>query len=108
MNTNELIKFRRKELKLTMKEVADAVGVSEATVSRWESGNIANMGRDKIALLSKTLKISPGLIAGYEESDIEQLSDDELDRQILEVFNRLSEGKQKQALDYLAFLASQD
>lgn len=108
MNTNELIKFRRKELKLTMKEVADAVGVSEATVSRWESGNIANMGRDKIALLSKVLKISPGLIAGYEESDIKQLSDTELDHQIREVFKRLSEEKQKQALDYLAFLASQE
>ena len=50
-----------------MKEVADYVGVSEATVSRWESGNIANMGRDKIALLSKILNISPGVIAGYEE-----------------------------------------
>lgn len=108
MNTNELIKKRRKELRLTMKEVADAVGVSEATVSRWESGNIANMGRDKIALLSKVLKISPGLIAGYDESDIEQLSDAELDNQIIEVFNRLSEQKQKQVLDYIAFLASQN
>lgn len=108
MNTNELIKKRRKELRLTMKEVADAVGVSEATVSRWESGNIANMGRDKIALLSKVLKISPGLIAGYDESDIEQLSDSELDNQIIEVFNRLSEEKQKQVLDYIAFLASQN
>lgn len=67
MNTNELIKLRRKELKLTMREVAEAVGVSEATVSRWESGNIANMGRDKIALLSKVLKISPSQIAGYDE-----------------------------------------
>lgn len=108
MNTNELIKKRRKELRLTMKEVADAVGVSEATVSRWESGNIANMGRDKIALLSKVLKLSPGLIAGYDERDIEKLSDDELDNQIIKVFNRLSEEKQKQALDYLAFLASQE
>ncbi|MDE6752737.1 MAG: helix-turn-helix domain-containing protein [Eubacterium sp.] len=108
MNTNELIKKRRKELRLTMKEVADAVGVSEATVSRWESGNIANMGRDKIALLSKVLKISPSLIAGYDENDIAQLSDDELDQQIIAVFNRLPEEKQKQALDYLAFLASQD
>ncbi len=49
-----------------MKQVADYVGVSEATVSRWESGNIANMGRDKIALLSQILKITPGVIAGYD------------------------------------------
>lgn len=66
MTTNELLKNKRKELNLTMKQVADFVGVSEATVSRWESGNIANMGRDKIALLSQILKITPGAIAGYD------------------------------------------
>lgn len=68
MNTNELLKNKRKALNLTMKQVAEYVGVSEATVSRWESGNIANMGRDKIALLSQILKISPGAIAGYDNS----------------------------------------
>lgn len=66
MTTNELLKSKRKELNLTMKQVADFVGVSEATVSRWESGNIANMGRDKIALLSQILKLTPGAIAGYD------------------------------------------
>ena len=43
---------RRKELELTMKQVAEAVGVSEGTVSRWESGAIANMKRDKIYALA--------------------------------------------------------
>ena len=66
VTTNVLLKNRRKELNLTMKQVADFVGVSEATVSRWESGNIANMGRDKIALLSQILKITPLVIAGYD------------------------------------------
>lgn len=107
MNANELIKQRRKELNLTQKEVANCVGVSEATVSRWESGDIANMGRDKIALLSKVLNISPSIIAGYDE-DISSYSDDKLDKEIIKVFSRLSDEKQKQALDYLTFLASQD
>ena len=40
------------------------VGVSEATISRWESGDIANMRRDKIVLLSKALKVSPSFIMG--------------------------------------------
>ncbi|MCI8332647.1 MAG: helix-turn-helix transcriptional regulator [Clostridiales bacterium] len=55
----DLLKNRRIELGLTMKEVANAVGVSEATVSRWESGEIANMKRSRIYSLSKILKISP-------------------------------------------------
>lgn len=42
MKTNDLIKMRRLELDMTMKELAQKVGVSEGTVSRWESGDIAN------------------------------------------------------------------
>lgn len=53
------IKDRRIELGLTMKEVGDAVGVSEATVSRWESGDIADMKRSRIINLAEALKISP-------------------------------------------------
>ena len=37
MTTNEIIKEKRLELRMTLREVADAVGVSEGTVSRWES-----------------------------------------------------------------------
>lgn len=64
---NALLRERRKEKGLTMKQVADAVGVSEATVSRWESGNIANMGRSKIYALSKILCLSPAEIMGIDE-----------------------------------------
>lgn len=40
METNDLIKLRRLELDMTMKELAAKVGVSEGTISRWESGDI--------------------------------------------------------------------
>ena len=53
MTNNTFLKDRRAELQLTQKEVADFVGVSEATLSRWESGNIKNMRRDKIAKLAE-------------------------------------------------------
>lgn len=45
-----------------MKELAEKVGVSEATVSRWESGNLATMKHTKIMLLAKALKISPAML----------------------------------------------
>lgn len=57
-----IIKKHRIEAGLTMKELADLVGVSEATVSRWESGNIASMKHPQIANLCKALHISPALI----------------------------------------------
>lgn len=63
----DIIRNRRLELGLTMKEVAEAVGVSEGTVSRWEAGNISNMKRNRIAALAKVLNISPSIIMGFDE-----------------------------------------
>ena len=65
MNINE----QRKKLNLTLKDVADYVGVSEATVSRWESGNIANMRRDRISALAEISKVSPIDVMGITESN---------------------------------------
>ena len=59
---------RRKELGLTQREVAEEVGVAEATVSRWESGEIANMRRDKIAALAKVLHCSPNFVMTGESA----------------------------------------
>lgn len=64
---------RRKELGITQKEVADYVGVSEATVSRWESGAIANMRRDRINLYAKILRTRPSFImTGEQGSESEE------------------------------------
>ena len=53
------LKQRRIQLGLTMLEVAKLVGVSEATISRYESGNIKNMRRDRIEKYAKALQVSP-------------------------------------------------
>lgn len=67
------LKERRLELGLTMLQVAQEVGVSEATVSRWESGDIANMRRDKIAKLAKALKLRPSTVMGIDDENTEKL-----------------------------------
>ena len=67
MNINKFIKNRRLELGLTMLDVAKACEVSEATVSRWESGDISNMKRSRIASLAKVLQISPAIIVGVQD-----------------------------------------
>ena len=67
MNVGELIKTKRQALGITQKQIAEYVGVSEGTVSRWESGNIGNMRRDRIAKLAEILHVSPTAIMGVDE-----------------------------------------
>lgn len=69
MEVKDIIRQRRIELNLTMKEVADAVGVNEGTISRWESGEIANMRRDKILALANALDLSPAIIMEWDVTD---------------------------------------
>lgn len=59
MHIGEVIRNRRKVLGLTQHDVGKAVGVAAATVSRWETGDINNMSRAKIAALAAVLQMSP-------------------------------------------------
>lgn len=52
------LRARRLELGLKLKEIADFVGVSEGTVSRWETGIIKNMRIDKLYRLSRILRVT--------------------------------------------------
>ncbi|MBQ6895722.1 MAG: helix-turn-helix domain-containing protein [Oscillospiraceae bacterium] len=64
MSVNELIKKRRKELNITLEEIGDYVGVSKATVQRWETGGISNMRQDRIRKLSEILRLEPTAFIG--------------------------------------------
>lgn len=75
MNIGELIHNRRIELNLTLEEVGNAVGVSKSTVKKWEDGFISNMRRDKIAALSKVLRINPVSLINVELVLINQKND---------------------------------
>ena len=59
MEVKEIIFCRRRELGLTLEEIAVKVGVSKSTVKKWETGYIKNMRCDKMLLLADALKISP-------------------------------------------------
>lgn len=65
-NLPNVLKRRRKELGLTLLQVAEAMGVSEATVQRWESGSIKSVRYDKIDKLAKVLKVEPAEIMGWD------------------------------------------
>ena len=68
MKVNEIIKNRRKELGLTLKDVANELNVSESLISRYESNDVKNMGIDKLIPLAKVLKTTPTYLMGWEDT----------------------------------------
>lgn len=76
MEFKEKIKQRRLELGLTLDDVANRVGVRAATVSRWESGEIKNIRRDKIKLLSDALEVSPSYLMDWDDTPPSTVNND--------------------------------
>ncbi len=62
---NERIKERRKQLNITLLELAEFVGVKEATIQRYESGEIKSIPYDNIVLISEYLKCTPQYLLGW-------------------------------------------
>lgn len=59
------IKQRRLALSLTLLQVAEELGVKEATVQRYESGEIKNIKHETIYNLSRILKCDPSYLMGW-------------------------------------------
>jgi transcriptional regulator with XRE-family HTH domain len=64
MEFSERVKYLRQKREKTLDEVAKIVGVSNATVSRWENGHIENVRIDKLLPLAKALNTSVAYLIG--------------------------------------------
>ena len=95
MELKDIIRNRRIELGLTMKQVADAVGVSEGTISKWESGNIGSMRLDKGLAISRVLSIDPRTLMGQSEEEYEAELDERPESVWVPVIGRVAAGFRK-------------
>ena len=59
MKVHEIMKIRRKELDLSADKIAEALGVSRATIYRYERGDIEKLPTDILIPLAKILKTTP-------------------------------------------------
>lgn len=88
----EKLKARRKELKLTQKEIAEELGISFQAYSAWERG-IKEPSQEKVAQLENILKVAKGYFTQIE---------------IIRLYNSLSkQGKEKVVL-YARNLAQEE
>ena len=102
MEMKEIIVKRRKELGLTLEEVGLRVGVSRATVQRWEKGILQNPGRDKIAKLAAALQISPEYLLGWTDDPGLKMEQD-----LASATAGLTPEETASVLNYIAFLKAQ-
>jgi len=72
MGMPEIIKKRRDELDLTLLDIAKKIGVSEATVQRYESGQIKNIRQDKIVKLASALQLTPAQLLGWDDTQTQE------------------------------------
>ena len=61
------IKTRRKELKISALELGDRVGLSKATIHRYENGDIKNIKMPVVEAMAQILKVNPLWLLGKSE-----------------------------------------
>ncbi|WP_010530501.1 LexA family protein [Lentibacillus jeotgali] len=75
MSVGNRIKDRRKQLKLSVDNVAEKLGKNRATIYRYESSEIENMPLDILEPLAKVLRVTPAYLMGWEtEKNLPTLS----------------------------------
>lgn len=88
------LKDLRLQKGMTLEQVGDIVGVGKSTVRKWETGMIANMKRDKIALLAQALGTTPAYLMGWDDdkkaNSPEYANLSEGEKMWLELYHRLS------------------
>lgn len=76
MTTGERLKLRRKEIGFSAEKVADRLGVSPATIYRYEKGDIEKVPVDSLAELAKILQTTPAYLMGWEsQADQAEIND---------------------------------
>nr|DAU49797.1 MAG TPA: helix-turn-helix domain protein [Caudoviricetes sp.] len=66
VTTGERLKLRRKEIGFSAEKVAEQLGVSPATIYRYEKGDIEKVPVDSLAELAKILQTTPAYLMGWE------------------------------------------
>jgi len=88
----EKLKARRKELKMTQKDIADQLGITYQAYSAWERG-VKKPSREKVQQLEQILNVPKGYFTEIE---------------IVRIYNALSDEGKDQALGYIRNLVKNE
>lgn len=76
MNIGNRMQRIREKRKMSLEDVAKAVGTTRQTIFKYENGIITNIPLERLESVSKTLGVHPSYLLGWtKESPTEELSD---------------------------------
>ena len=84
----EKLKARRKELKMTQKDIADQLGISYQAYSAWERG-VKEPSKEKIKRLEQILRVPKGYFTEIEVVRLYNVLSDKGKNQVLEYTRKL-------------------
>ncbi|MDM7465576.1 helix-turn-helix domain-containing protein [Staphylococcus warneri] len=95
------MKQSREKQGMTLAELGRKIGKTEATVQRYESGNIKNLKNDTIESIANALNVNPAYLMGWIDQD-----NDEVVHRAAHLEGELTEDEWKRVLDYADFIRS--
>ena len=77
MNIGKRIKERRKELRMSVDDLAKRLGKDRSTVYRYEKGDIENLPLDILEPIAEALSTTPAYLMGWEDGQKEKPADND-------------------------------
>ena len=103
MHIGERIKLRRKELGISVDDLASILGKDRSTIYRYEKGDIESLPLDILNPIAKALRTTPASLMGWEESNTPAVpsSLSSIDNEFLQILSTLSEEDKQWLLDLI-------
>ncbi|MGZ2417161.1 transcriptional regulator with XRE-family HTH domain [Staphylococcus caledonicus] len=97
------MKQSREKRGITLAELGRKIGKTEATVQRYESGNIKNLKNDTIESIANALNVNPAYLMGWIDEDKDN---DEVQHRAAHLEGELTDDEWQRVLDYADYIRS--
>lgn len=98
------IKKYRKEKDMTIKDVAERVGITEATMQKYEAGNIKKIDIEMLKKIADALSVLPENLTEWDKDEYRKYREEHQgakNAHLLRKYSQLSEGHKKAVLSLI-------
>lgn len=110
MSIGSRVKALRGDLGINQQELADRSGLTQATISRIESGRVEQLKSDALKRLSESLRVTTDYLVGRtrEVSSEQLLESDPAAEQLIQLYGELGSAKRRRLVEFAWFLSLSD